>query len=254
MHSPSERGPDILHLVASKPPLKRMFDSVPRRYDFLNRLLTLTLDQRWRRRAAKWCLESNPLRVLDLCCGTGDLAFQLAVMAKGSIEIVGLDFSLAMLQAARKKADRSDYPQSVSFVEGDSSAMDFPDDHFDSVAIAFAFRNITWRNPLGAQTLAEIRRVLRVGGTLVIVETSQPTNRVLRALFHTYLSAAVAPIGGLISGHKAAYRYLRKSARDFYDHQGVSSMLTEAGFDNIQVEMLAGGITAIHVASKPKKL
>jgi len=80
-----------------------MFDSVPRRYDFLNRLLTLTLDQYWRRRAAKLCLQSHPLRVLDLCYGTGNLAFQLAVMAKGPMEIVGLDFSPSMLQIARKK-------------------------------------------------------------------------------------------------------------------------------------------------------
>ena len=252
MEPPSKAGPDIIEAHTGKPPLKRMFDAVPKRYDFLNRLLTLRLDQRWRRRAAEWCLRPGPRHVLDLCCGTGDLAFQLADMAEEHVEITGLDFSPAMLQAARKKAEKADYARPIGFVEGNCSAMDFPGAHFDSVGIAFAFRNVTWRNPLAEETLAEVRRVLRPGGRFVIVETSQPTNRILRAVFHGYFRAVVAPVGGWISGHKAAYRYFRESACNFYNHQEVSSMLGRAGFENIRVETLAGGVAAIHVASKPE--
>lgn len=252
MQTPVEQGPGIHYVGAPRQLLKRMFDSVPKRYDFLNRLLTLKFDQSWRRCAAKWCLQQRPRRVLDLCCGTGDLAFQLAVLAKEPLEIVGLDFSPAMLQKARKKAALFGYPQSVCFVEGTSSAMDFPDAHFDSVGIAFAFRNLTWRNPLGTATLAEVRRVLRPGGTFVIVETSQPTNRLLRMFFHAHLRVVVGLVGGWISGQRAAYRYFRKSAKNFYERQEVSSMLAKAGFEDIRVEILAGGIAAIHVASNPK--
>jgi demethylmenaquinone methyltransferase/2-methoxy-6-polyprenyl-1,4-benzoquinol methylase len=231
-------------------PLKRMFDAVPDRYDLLNRLLTLRLDERWRRRAARWRLKGTPSRVLDLCCSTGDLALQIARLSDGAVEIVGLDFSEAMLDVARKKAAQSDLEQTVRFVEGDAAAMEFPDGHFDSVGIAFAFRNLTWRNPLREQALAEVRRVLRPGGTFVIVETSQPANGVLRSVFHAYLNAVAAPVGGWISGHKEAYRYLAESASNFFNAREVCSLLESGGFEHVHVETLIGGVATIHVASK----
>jgi demethylmenaquinone methyltransferase / 2-methoxy-6-polyprenyl-1,4-benzoquinol methylase len=231
-------------------PLKRMFDAVPKRYDRLNRLLTLRLDERWRRRAARRCLENNPARVLDLCCGTGDLALHLARLAAGQVEIVGLDYSADMLELACKKAALSDSGQTVRFIEGDAASMEFDDGYFDSVGIAFGFRNLTWHNPLRDQALAEVRRVLRPGGTFVIVETSQPRNRVWRAGFHTYLSAAVRPMGGWISGRKAAYKYLAESAKNFYDAQEVCTLLSKAGFEKAQVKILMGGVAAIHVTTR----
>ena len=238
------------HERRAEPPLKRMFDAVPKRYDLLNRLLTLRFDERWRRRAARRCLQGSPRRVLDLCCGTGDLTLQIARLGQGAIQVVGLDFSAAMLDAARMKADRAGVGQAVGFVEGDAAAMDFPDGHFDAVAAAFAFRNLTWRNPLRDRALAEVRRVLRPGGTFIIVETSQPANGLLRAAFHAYMRFAVPVAGGWFSGHKAAYRYLGESARNFFGPEEVSSMLAAAGFENVRAEALLGGIAAIHVASK----
>jgi demethylmenaquinone methyltransferase/2-methoxy-6-polyprenyl-1,4-benzoquinol methylase len=227
-------------------PLKRMFDAVPGSYDLLNRLLTVRMDERWRKRAARRCLEDRPCRVLDLCCGTGDLAHHLARLAGASPpEIVGLDYSPEMLELARAKAGHL----GVCFVEGDAAAMEFPDGHFDAVGIAFAFRNLTWRNPLRERALGEIRRVIRPGGRFVIVETSQPGSGLLRAGFHTYLRAAVAPLGGLVSGHKTAYRYLAESARNFYRVDELCAMLSEAGFGEIRVEKLLGGVAAIHTAS-----
>jgi demethylmenaquinone methyltransferase/2-methoxy-6-polyprenyl-1,4-benzoquinol methylase len=227
-----------------------MFDTVPDQYDLLNRILTLRLDERWRKRAADLCLRRNPSRVLDLCCGTGDLALHLRYNAAESVEIMGLDYSSAMLEIARVKADRAGVAGTVHFVEGDATAMNFPDEHFDVVGVAFGFRNLTWRNPIKDQALAEVRRVLRPGGAFVIVETSQPTNRLLRIGFHSYLRTIVASVGRMISGKGGAYRYLAESARRFFNAEEVSSMLSAAGLEPDNVETFLGGVTAIHVAVK----
>jgi demethylmenaquinone methyltransferase/2-methoxy-6-polyprenyl-1,4-benzoquinol methylase len=228
-----------------------MFDTVHGRYDLLNRLLTLRFDERWRRRAARLCLEGKPFRVLDLCCGTGDLTLQLARRSEREVEVVGLDFSPTMLLEARKKGSRLKKDRAVHFAIGDASAMQFQAAAFDAVGIAFAFRNLTWRNRLQEEVLAEVLRVLRPGGRFVIVETSQPGNRMLRAAFHGYMGAMVARVGGALSRRKGAYRYLARSAQNFYDSDSVCALLEGAGFEEIEVQTLLGGIAAIHVAFKP---
>ncbi len=227
-----------------------MFDAVPARYDRLNRLLTLGLDERWRNRAARHCLAAGPKHVLDLCCGTGDLALRLARQAPAGAEVVGLDYSTGMLSVARDRAARSSAGQTVHFLEGDAADLPFPDGHFDSVGIAFAFRNLTWRNPLRDRALSEVRRVLRQGGIFAVVETSQPHNRALRAGFHAYLGTVVAALGGLLSGEGGAYRYLARSARSFFTDAEVCHMLASAGFAGVRVERLLGGVAAVHVATK----
>ena len=234
-----------------EPPLKRMFDAVPRRYDFLNRVLTLGQDERWRQRAARQCLEGAPKRVLDLCCGTGDLTRQLALRAESSMEIVGLDYSAKMLDMARAKLSGLRTDNAVRFVEGDAAAMEFPDGYFDAAGIAFAFRNLTWRNPLRDRALAEARRVLRPGSRFVMVETSQPAGRLLRAGFHAYLRMIAGPAGTALSRHPSAYRYLAESARKFFGPDEVMDMLRNAGFEPICVEPLLGGAAAVHVVRKP---
>lgn len=232
-------------------PLKRMFDAVPERYDLLNRTLTMRLDESWRRRAAAICLERSPSAVLDLCCGTGDLALHVSRGAAATVEVVGLDYSPSMLEIAYRKFKRAGIDPIPRVVEGDAACMDFPDDCFDVVGIAFGFRNITWKNPIKDKALSEVRRVLRPGGRFVIVETSQPENRLLRAGFHSYLKVAVSLVGAELSGNKGAYRYLAESARRFYDANEVSSMLADAGLPTQRVERLLGGAAAIHVAEKP---
>lgn len=236
--------------IAKKRPLKRMFDAVPDRYDLLNRILTLRLDESWRRRAARRCVERSTSRILDLCCGTGDLALHIRKQANRSVEIFGLDYSPPMLQIAEAKARRDVPGQAVRFVEGDAGNMDFPAHHFDVVGIAFGFRNLTWKNSLKDTALAEVHRVLRPGGAFVIVETSQPSNRLLRTGFHFYLKFAVGTLGAGLSGNTGAYRYLAESARQFFSAAEVSAMLSGAGFDVATIEPLLGGAAAIHVAEK----
>lgn len=235
-------------------PLKSLFDSVSPRYDRLNRLLTWGLDERWRARAARCCLADRPGRVLDLCCGTGDLALHLAAVAEEAVDITGLDYSAPMLTVARQKAARHALQASpaskrrVRFIEGDAASMGFHDETFDAVGIAFAFRNLTWRNPVRDAALAEVRRVLRPNGRFVILETSQPDNLVLRGVFHLYMRLAVAAVGGWVSGQRTAYGYLATSARKFHRAEQVSHMLAAVGFANVRVRPLIGGVAAIHVA------
>lgn len=233
------------------PPLKGMFDAVPRRYDLLNRLLTLGLDERWRTMAVQRCLDGDPRRVLDLCCGTGDLAARLRRAAPVSAEVVGLDYSPRMLDVARRKLARSSPEQAVELVEGNAAEMPFADGEFDAVGIAFAFRNLTWRNPLRDAALAEVRRVLRPGGRFVVVETSQPHRTVARTGYHAYMRGVVAPFGGWLSGNRGAYRYLAVSASGFYDGDQVKTMLCDAGFARVEHRPLLSGVAALHVAHGP---
>ena len=168
-------------------PLHDMFATVPDRYDLLNRVMTWGLDERWRRQAARECLCHNDGRVLDLCCGTGDLALHLSELAEPGREIVGLDFCEPMLEVARSKADSAGLGRRITFLPGDAVNIPFPNGYFTALGISIAFRNITYRNPLRLRYLAEMVRVLAPGGKCVIVETSQPANLLLRAAFHLYL-------------------------------------------------------------------
>jgi len=237
------------HSARSYRPLQKMFMEVPPFYDLMNRLLTLRLDSAWRRRAAIQCLENNPERILDLCCGTGDLSMELKSLAPCTTEVAALDYSGPMLDLARKKALKRKLP-GIIFQLADASAMPFPDRYFDSVGIAFAFRNLSYRNPDRDQFLAEIFRVLRPGGRFVIVETSQPENNIFRKLFHFYMKHIAAPVGGLLSGHRSAYRYLAHSAVNYYKKEELHDLLCWAGFSKVESRAYMGGIAGIFIATK----
>jgi demethylmenaquinone methyltransferase/2-methoxy-6-polyprenyl-1,4-benzoquinol methylase len=231
-------------------PLHGMFTAVPPRYDLVNRIVTLGQDRRWRRRAALTCLAGKPQRVLDLGCGTGDLAIDIARLAEKGVEIIGLDYSPPMLELARRKAAKAGVGEKVTFLHGDAARLPFPDAYFDVVGISFTFRNLTYKNPLGPLHLAEVMRVLKPGGYYVVVESSQPENGVVRAFFHLYLRAFVRPIGALLSGNQAAYRYLAESAARFYSSSEVREMLMAAGFRYMSYRPLLLGAAGIHVALK----
>jgi len=230
-------------------PLHGLFTAVPPSYDLINDLVSLSMDKRWRRLAANVCLENKPQRVLDLGCGTGDLTIHIAQLAGEGIKITGLDYSLPMLERAEQKAIRADVGQKVKFVHGEATRIPFPDGYFDCVGISFAFRNLTYKNPLRLSHLAEVKRVLRPGGRYVIVESSQPKNRVIRTLFHLYMRVIAQSIGTLISGKRGAYRYLAESMSRFYTPQEVRDMLLRAGFMDVSYRPLLFGIVGLHVAT-----
>lgn len=231
-----------------KKPLQAIFTALPPRYDLINSIITWGLDGRWRCQAAQECLRTKPRRILDLCCGTGDLTLELAHRAGKSTGISGLDFSQPMLDRAARKAAAAGHD--IRFIHGDAAEMPFADGSFDCVSISFAFRNLTYHNPMTAQYLAEIRRVLAAGGRFVAVETSQPRSPLIRWLYHIYLRCFAAPVGYCLSGNRGAFRYFAESASRFFTPQELTVMMKEAGFGRVTFRPLFLGAAAIMVAEK----
>jgi demethylmenaquinone methyltransferase / 2-methoxy-6-polyprenyl-1,4-benzoquinol methylase len=230
-------------------PLYKIFTAVPPSYDLINRIFTLRLDERWRKKAARECLAGNPSRIMDLCTGTGDLAIRLAGMVPDGAEITGYDYSQPMLDLAARKSARYNFPNIV-FTQGDAASMPFPDGHFDAIGIAFAFRNLTFKNFDTPGFLTEINRVIKPGGRFVIIESSQPQWPWLRALFRFYTRFFVYPVGSLISGNRPAYKYLSYSVIHYYKPEEICDLLKAYGFSEITFRRLTGGIAALHVAIK----
>lgn len=237
-------------MVKSHPsyrPLQKMFTEVTGRYDLMNRVLTLGFDEAWRKKAITEITNNKPVKVLDLCTGTGDMIWHIARKTMPGSELSAMDYSQPMLQIAKKKTSK--YKQ-IQFLEGDAASIPFQDNHFDALVIGFAFRNLTYKNPDKDKFLQEIHRVIRPGGQFIIAETSQPKNRFLTFLFRLYMKTMVQGLGGFISGNRGAYRYLSKSAMNFYNAKEVCQLLTKTGFTSAIAKPQLGGIAAIYIATK----
>ncbi len=230
--------------------LHQMFTALSLRYDLINHLITLGLDGRWRRKAARECLAARPAKVLDLCCGSGALVISLARLAKNNTQLTGVDYSQPLLDIAAAKAKSLDGSSRISFVYGDAASLPFPDGCFDSIGIAFAFRNLTYENPLAPRYLSEVWRVLGKGGRFVILETSQPESKLVQKLYHLYLRCFVPSLGWLFSGNKSAYRYLARSAAQFYSAEEVKERMLTVGFREVSFRPLFRGVVGIHCAVK----
>jgi len=217
--------------------VRGMFDAIAGRYDLLNRVLSLGTDHSWRRRTCD-ALEVGPgCFAADLCCGTGDLA--LALEARGA-RVVAADFSRKMLAvAARKGVTR--------LAEADCLRLPFRDASFDLVTVAFGARNLT---DLGTG-LREMRRVLKPGGRIGVLEFACPPGPIFRRLYMAYLRWAVPSIGAAISGRRSAYTYLSTSIRGFPDQPRMREILAEAGFDKVRHLDFARGIAALYLGDRP---
>ena len=233
-------------------PLHRIFTAVPPHYDMINHIITCGLDKRWRQWAAEECLASNPERMLDLCCGTGDFTISVAQLAGDNLAVFGVDYSQPMLKIAARKAESRD-TKKISFVNSNAAHLPFPDGYFDCIGISFAFRNLTYRNPLTGKCLDEALRVLKTGGRFVIIETSQPESKLISKFYHLYLRWFVFRMGFILSGNRRAYGYLAKSATRFYNSQEVRKLLTTAGFRQVSFKPLFLGVVGIHIAIKQSR-
>ncbi len=236
--------------VQSGKPLHRMFAAIPKRYDVINHVITFDMDKNWRKEAALMCLHSHPARILDICCGTGDLAISIAQLTDYSPEIIGVDYSQPMLEIAVEKAALLAKGKNIKFVNADVSQLPFPEYYFDCVGVSFAFRNLTYKNPLAQVHVSEVLRVLKPGGEYMIVESSQPRSSVVRKLYHLYLRCFVFPVGFIISGNKGAYYYLAESAARFYSAEEAQDFLMKAGFKHASFQRLFFGAVAIYAAIK----
>jgi demethylmenaquinone methyltransferase / 2-methoxy-6-polyprenyl-1,4-benzoquinol methylase len=221
-----------------------MFANISARYDLLNHILSGSMDKRWRQKVAKQLLDvPQSGKILDVACGTGDLAFTL--FENTGVRVVGTDFCRPMLEVARRKAIK--HKRAVPFVEGDALSLPFPSDSFDGVTIAFGLRNLS----SFADGLKELFRVTRPGGITVVLEFSKPTVPGFRTLFQFYFHRVLPLLGGAVSGSKSAYEYLPDSVSRFPDQQGLALMMREVGFERVEYLNLTGGIAAIHSGRKP---
>lgn len=227
-----------------------MFLAVPPSYDLINHIITLGMDSAWRRRASLQCLSPNPQVFLDLCCGTGDMAINVSKLAVKGTMVLGTDYSHTMLEIAASKSASLEYEKSPDFILGDAARLPFSDSKFNCVGISFAFRNLTYKNSLAMVHLSEVFRILERGGSFVIVETSQPKNKLINKFFHIYLRLFVFWTGYLISRNKGAYRYLSESAAKFYTPEEVTKILLNAGFNRVDYKPLFFGAAGIYKAFK----
>jgi demethylmenaquinone methyltransferase/2-methoxy-6-polyprenyl-1,4-benzoquinol methylase len=211
--------------------VRRMFDRIAPVYDAMNHLMTAGLDRRWRRLTARAVVRPGD-RVLDVCCGTGELA--LACVAEGG-RVTGLDFSERMLERARRKSS------AVEWVAGDAVALPFGEEDFDAVTVGFGVRNV----PELERALGELRRVLRPGGRLAILEITRPRG-LLTPFYKLWFDLLVPALGRVLPGG-SAYTYLPASVRRFPGPDELAALIETAGFGSVRYRLLAGGIVALHV-------
>jgi demethylmenaquinone methyltransferase/2-methoxy-6-polyprenyl-1,4-benzoquinol methylase len=211
-----------------------MFDRIAPVYDVMNRVMTAGLDLRWRRLTAEAVVRQGD-RVLDACCGTGDLA--VADLRAGG-DVTGLDFSPRMLERARRKS------AAVKWVEGDMLALPFEDGSFETATVGFGVRNVVDLE----HGLAELARILVPGGRLAILEITTPTG-LLAPFYRLWFDRIVPLIGKVLKGGEA-YSYLPASVRRFPDKGALAGLLRAAGFDGVEYRTFAGGIVALHTGAK----
>jgi demethylmenaquinone methyltransferase/2-methoxy-6-polyprenyl-1,4-benzoquinol methylase len=241
--APWAPGEDAAHTEQEAAHLVRaMFGRVARRYDVANHLLSISIDRHWRAHTARRVrhILANPAaRVLDICCGTGDLVVALERL-RGA-PVLGSDFCHPMLVSAARKLERG--RQHSPLFEADALRLPLSDHSLDLLTVAFGFRNLA-NYQAG---LAEMRRVLRPGGTAAILEFSQPPNAFFAALYHFYSRRILPWIGGAISGDRGAYTYLPESVKKFPSASHLADAMRRAGFPQTEYEYLTGGIVALHL-------
>jgi len=226
--------------------VRAMFSRIAPRYDLLNHLLSFNRDRYWRACAARrlgHILQAPGARVLDLCCGTGDLL--LALEAERGAPLLGADFSHPMLVLAQRKIAQKHF-QSILF-ESDALALPLPNRSLDLLTMAFGFRNLANYK----DALAEMLRVLKPFGTAAILEFSQPPNPLFAALYDFYSRRILPLLGGALSGDRTAYHYLPDSVRNFPGPDQLAEHMRQAGFVKVAYERLTAGIVTLHLAMAP---
>jgi demethylmenaquinone methyltransferase/2-methoxy-6-polyprenyl-1,4-benzoquinol methylase len=226
--------------------VRAMFGRVAHRYDLANHLLSGNIDRWWRAhtvRRVRPVLNRPGARVLDICCGTGDLVLALKKRAAPEVCILGSDFCHPMLVAAHGKMARQQ--ARAALFESDALNLPLRDASLDLLTVAFGFRNLA-NYQAG---LREMRRVLKPGGAVAILEFSQPPNRAFRAVYNFYARRILPAIGGLLSGNRDAYRYLPESVRKFPGASALAGRMAAAGFSEVRYEYLTAGIVALHLGT-----
>ncbi|WMI64286.1 bifunctional demethylmenaquinone methyltransferase/2-methoxy-6-polyprenyl-1,4-benzoquinol methylase UbiE [Aestuariibaculum sp. YM273] len=230
--------------LGKKEQVTQMFDTISGDYDGLNRVISFGIDIKWRNKVVKMVKETNPNTILDIATGTGDLAINLA--ETNATKIVGLDISSGMLEIGKEKVKKKGLDNRIEMILGDSENMPFEDNTFDAITVSFGVRNFeTLENGL-----KDILRVLKPGGTFVILETSIPTKTPYKQGYNFYSKNILPLIGKIFSKDRSAYKYLSESASAFPYGEALNNILRKVGFINVEDYPQTFGVATIYKSSK----
>lgn len=229
--------------MPKKEKIREMFDGIAPSYDRLNHIMSLNVDKVWRRHALKQIVDGTPQRLLDVACGTGDSTISVAVAAAEGSVVTGVDISEGMMALVMDKARKAGVADRIRLQVADGEALPFADGSFHRVTCAFGIRNFEHKE----KGLAEFRRVLCPGGRAVILELSVPQNRVIRWFYDLYFLHVLPWIGGVVSGDKAAYKYLPASVHAFPAPGEFCTMMREAGFSRVSHKAFTLGLCRMYV-------
>lgn len=237
--------PDKDSTQTKKEQVAGMFDDIAYRYDFLNRFLSGGLDVGWRKKALGYLKELHPQKILDVATGTADVAIMASALLKPN-RIVGIDISDGMLEIGRQKVARLNLQNTIELLNGDSETINFENDTFDAVTVAFGVRNFQNLE----KGISEIFRVLRPGGKLVVLEFSKPKLPLVKSFYNLYMKVVTPNMGKLFSKNRSAYQYLDESIRKFPEGNEFVKILDNTGYINTQCKPLSLGICSIYCGEK----
>lgn len=226
--------------------VEAMFSSIAHRYDFLNHLLSVGLDITWRKKAAALFSDLGGKKILDVACGTGDLAIAIANAGDDTTEVTAGDFSREMIEIGKTKIKKAKLDAAIRMELSDALNLAYQDNSFDGVTCAFGVRNFADLD----RGLFEMIRVLKPDGLLVILEFTQPSNLVFGALYKFYFTRLLPAVGGLFSGNKGAYKYLPDTVYNFPAPDKLSAKLIGLGLDKVEFRPLTFGVCGIHTGIK----
>ena len=234
--------------MPQKDQIRDMFDGIAPDYDRLNHILSLGADRSWRKRSISAVVcPDKPQRILDVACGTGDYSLAMARAMHPGSRITGVDISQGMLEIMNRKVLENNLEDRITENNADAASLPFGDGSFDCASIAFGIRNFEHRE----QALREILRVLKPGGRLMILELSVPSNPLLRWCYNLYFTRLLPAIGGMVSGDKAAYRYLPASVLSFPNKREWMETMRRCGFRNVSHRAYTLGICRLYIGEKP---
>jgi demethylmenaquinone methyltransferase / 2-methoxy-6-polyprenyl-1,4-benzoquinol methylase len=233
---------------SKKEQVSKMFDGIAGRYDFMNRFLSAGTDIGWRRKAIRQFKKDQPKTILDVATGTGDMAIMAAKMLRPD-KIVGIDISEKMLEVGRKKVEKEQLGTKIELLGGDGETINFPDNSFDGVMVAFGVRNFENLE----KGLKEILRVLKPGAQLIVLEFSKPVLPGVKALYNLYMGILAPQMAKWFKQNKQAYKYLNESAKAFPDRQRFETILKQTGYSETTWKPLSLGICCIYSGRKPKE-
>ena len=233
---------------SKKEQVSEMFDRIAGRYDFMNRFLSAGTDISWRRKAISQFKKDAPKTILDVATGTGDMAIMAAKALKPE-KIVGIDISPKMLEIGRKKVEKEGLGTKIELLGGDGETINFPDNSFDGVMVAFGVRNFENLE----KGLKEILRVLKPGAQLVVLEFSKPVIPGVKSLYNLYMGVVAPQMAKMFNQNKQAYKYLNESAKAFPDRQRFETILKQTGYSETAWKPLSLGICCIYSGRKPKE-